>query len=101
MQGSTARRDFSGHPTVTYVRKVRDVRFPIPDVGLLHAVVGRVPPGHTNVNPNVNATQSLVPVRASTKGLVTFFQNAPVAFHGHRELSQQLTDKLSEVFGES
>lgn len=88
---------FADHPTATYVAKVRVVRFPTSDVGVLRAVVGMVPRGQTELKPDVNAIQTMVAVKASEKWLVTLFQNTPAAFHGRPELSQQLTDELREV----
>src|SRR5262245_40650902 len=54
---------FADHPTSTYVSKIREVRLLGPEVALVRAVVGMVPPGKSDVNPAVNALQSLVAVR--------------------------------------
>src|SRR5258706_15306820 len=51
---------FADHPTSTYVGKIREVRLLTPDVAILRAVVGMVPPGKSDINPEVNAIQSLV-----------------------------------------
>lgn len=88
---------FADHATATYVGKVRVVRFPTSDVGVLHAVVGMVPRGQTELKPDVNAIQTMVAVKASEKWLITLFQNTPAAFHGRPDLSQQLTGELREV----
>src|SRR5258706_2091584 len=53
-------RIFADHQTSTYVGKIREVRFLTPDVAILRAVVGMVPPGQSDLNPEVNAIQSLV-----------------------------------------
>jgi hypothetical protein len=51
---------FASHPTAAYVAKVREIRLPAPGVTLLRAVVGMVPPAQTELNPSVNAIQSVV-----------------------------------------
>ena len=51
---------FANHQTAAYVAKVREVREVASGVTLLRAVVGMVPPGATELNPAVNAIQSLV-----------------------------------------
>src|SRR6476661_5465675 len=44
---------FADHPTASYVSVVREVRFLSPDVALLRAAVGMVPPGQSDINPDV------------------------------------------------
>ncbi|MEW6605443.1 MAG: SgcJ/EcaC family oxidoreductase, partial [Thermoproteota archaeon] len=41
-------RIFSDHPTAAYVGKVREVRFLAPEVAILRAVAGMVPPGQSD-----------------------------------------------------
>jgi uncharacterized protein (TIGR02246 family) len=85
---------FANHPTAAYVSIVRDVRFPSADVAILRAVVGMVPPGKTDINPDVNAVQSLVAVRADGKWRVELFHNTPAAYHGRPDASAALTAEL-------
>src|SRR4051812_45922490 len=54
---------FADHPTARYVTIVREVRQLAPNVALLRADVGMVPPGKSQINPATNATQSLVAVK--------------------------------------
>ncbi|MEX2316169.1 MAG: SgcJ/EcaC family oxidoreductase, partial [Pirellulales bacterium] len=80
---------FAHHPTAAYVSIVRFVRFVAPDVALLRAVVGMVPPGSNDINPAVNAVQTLVAVRdASASWRISLLQNTPAAFHGRPEESE-------------
>src|SRR5688572_9415917 len=51
---------FADHQTARYVGKIKEVRWLTADVALLRAVVGMVPPGQADLNPAVNAIQSLV-----------------------------------------
>jgi uncharacterized protein (TIGR02246 family) len=87
---------FADHQTARYIGKVREVRLLAPDVALVRAVVGMVPPGQAEINPAVNAIQSVVAVRDAGVWRVALFQNTPAQFHGRPELAQQLTDELSE-----
>src|SRR5437773_4942511 len=57
---SHLRRIFADHQTAAYVGKIREVRFLTPDVAILRAVVGMMPPGQADLNPAVNTIQSLV-----------------------------------------
>jgi uncharacterized protein (TIGR02246 family) len=88
---------FADHVTATYIGKIREVRFLAPDAALLRAVVGMVPPGETDINPAVNAIQSLVATRRAGTWQIALFQNTPAQFHGRPDLAQQLTDELRQL----
>lgn len=90
-------RVFRDHQTAAYVGKVRDVRFLAPTVALLRGVVGMVPPGNTDINPAVNAIQSLVAVRQDDQWRIASFQNTPAQFHGRPDLAEALTQELREL----
>jgi uncharacterized protein (TIGR02246 family) len=85
---------FRDHVTARYVGKVREVRFLSPDVVLLRAVSGMVPPGGTDINPAVNTIQTLVASREDGVWHVEMYQNTPAAFHGRPDLSAALTEEL-------
>jgi len=88
---------FADHQTATYVGKVREVRLLDADVAVLHAVVGMVPPGGSDINPAVNAIQSLVATRQAGEWRIALFQNTPAQFHGRPELSAALTEELRQL----
>jgi uncharacterized protein (TIGR02246 family) len=88
---------FADHLTAPYVSIVREVRFLSPDVAVLRAVVGMVPPGQSDINPAVNAIQTLVAIRRDGTWSIALFQNTPAQFHGRPELVQQLTEELREL----
>src|SRR5512141_2624542 len=44
-------RIFTAHQTARSIAKVREVRFLAPEVAMLRAVVGMVPPGQMDINP--------------------------------------------------
>lgn len=88
---------FANHPTAAYVGKDREVRFLAPDVALLRSVVGMIPPGQADLNPAVNAVQTLVAVRQDGQWRIALYQNTPAAFHGRPDLSQALTEELRQL----
>jgi len=94
---STLRQIFADHPTGTYVSKVRDVRLLSPGVALLRAVVGMVPHGRSDIEPALNAHQTLVAIRQDDRWRITLFQNTPAQFHGRLDLVQQLTEELRQL----
>ena len=53
-----------------------------------------VPPGLADINPAVNAVQSLLAVRQDGRWRIAQLQNTPAAFHGRPDLSDQLTGEL-------
>ena len=94
---STLRQIFADHPTAAYVSKVRNVRFLTPEVAVLRAVAGMVPPGQSDINPAVNTVQTLVAIKRDSTWLVVLFQNTPAQFHGRPELVEQLTEELRQL----
>jgi len=56
-----------------------------------------VPPGKSDLNPAVNAVQTLVAARQDSRWRIAVFQNTPAAFHGRPELSERLTEELRQV----
>jgi uncharacterized protein (TIGR02246 family) len=83
--------------TAPYVSKVRSVRLLSPDVAMLRAIVGMVPPGQPDLNPAVNAHQTLVATKRDGQWRIVLFQNTPAQFHGRPELVQQLTEELRQL----
>ena len=88
---------FANHQTAAYLGIVKEVRLLSPDVAILRAVAGMVPPGESDINPEVNAVQTLVAVKQQNKWIIALFQNTPAAFHGHPELSERLTEDLRQA----
>jgi uncharacterized protein (TIGR02246 family) len=94
---STLRTIFAHHRTASYVAIVRDISLLAPDVALLQARAGMVPPQEDNINPAVNAIQSLVARQVDGRWRITLFQNTPAAFHGRPELVEQMTVELRDA----
>nr|MBA2680348.1 SgcJ/EcaC family oxidoreductase [Ktedonobacteraceae bacterium] len=77
---STLRHIFAGHATAPYVSKVKSVRLLSDEVAILRAIVGMVPPGQSDLNPAVNAHQTLIAVKHDGTWQIEFFQNTPAQF---------------------
>lgn len=91
------RQIFADHQTAAYVGKIREVRFLALDVAILRAVAGMVPPGQSDLNPAVNAVQTLVAAKHDGQWRIALTQNTPAQFHGRPELSQALTEELRQL----
>jgi uncharacterized protein (TIGR02246 family) len=88
---------FSHHQTASYVTIVRDVRTIAGDVTLLRANAGMVPPGKDDIDPEMNAVQSMVAARKGGNWEIALFQNTPAAYHERADLSKKQTDELRAV----
>jgi len=87
---------FADHVTAPYIARIESVRFLTPQVALLRARVGMVPPGQTELNPAANALQTLTAVNSDGPWRIAVFQNTPAQFHGRPELVEQMTAELRE-----
>ncbi|HEX6498762.1 MAG TPA: SgcJ/EcaC family oxidoreductase [Micromonosporaceae bacterium] len=88
---------FRDHPTASYVAKVRRVRRYGEAAALLTAIVGMVPPGKRDVNPAVNAVQTLLAEHGPDGWRIVLFQNTPAQYHGRPELAERHTDEMRQV----
>jgi uncharacterized protein (TIGR02246 family) len=88
---------FADHRPATYVAKIREIRQLDSRVVLLRSVAGMVPPGGSDINPEVNAVQALVAVLRDDGWRIGHFQNTPAAFHGRPEEAEALTAELRAV----
>lgn len=88
---------FANHKVSSYVGVIREVRPLGPTVFVLRAVAGMVPPGQSEINPAVNAIQTLIALKEKGLFCIALFHNTPAAFHGRPELTQQLTEELQQV----
>jgi uncharacterized protein (TIGR02246 family) len=88
---------FANYPTAAFVAKVREVRDIDGQTVLLRAIVGMVPPNQKDLNPAVNAVQSLLVVKERERWRIALLQNTPAAYHGRPHLVEQQTQELTEV----
>jgi uncharacterized protein (TIGR02246 family) len=94
---ATLRAIFADHQTARYVAKLREIKPLGSATMLLRAVVGMIPPGKTQINPAVNAVQSLVVVIEEERPRIALLHNTPAALHGRPHVVEQLTEELAEV----
>ena len=88
---------FADHPTAAYVAKVREARRLGPDVGILRAVAGMVPPGSDDLKPELNTVHTLVAVQGADGWRAALFQSTPAAWHGRPQDSAALVEELRAV----
>jgi uncharacterized protein (TIGR02246 family) len=79
------------------VAKVRSVRFLSPEVAILRAVAGMMPPGESDLDPKLNTHHTIVAVKREGKWRIALYQNTPAQFHGRPELVQKLTEELRQL----
>ena len=92
---------FSHHKTGLYYPIVREVRPIGSDVALLRADIGMVPAGKNDINPDLNAVQSMVARNQGGDWRIELFQNTPSALHGQTELRETLTAELRDLLAAS
>ncbi|UOR11015.1 SgcJ/EcaC family oxidoreductase [Halobacillus amylolyticus] len=88
---------FGQHPTPPFVSKVKDVRILGEESAVLRAIVGMVPPGQTELNPELNAHQTLTAVKRDQEWKVELFQNTPAQYHGRPDLVEAMTEELKNT----
>ena len=90
-------RIFSEHATPAYVGLVRDVTFLADGVALVDAVAGMVPEGGKDIEPALNAVQTLTAIKLGEAWRIALFQNTPAAYHGRPQVAERLTEDLRAV----
>jgi uncharacterized protein (TIGR02246 family) len=88
---------FADHPTAAYVAKVRQIRSLGPGSVMLRAIAGMVPPGRAQLNPALNALQTLVAEHQEDGWRIVLFQNTPAQYHQRPELTQRHTAELQPL----
>lgn len=88
---------FEHHPTARYISKVKNLHFLSPDIAILRAIAGMLPPGQSYINPNVNTHHTLVAVKIDGDWRIKLFQNTPAQFHGRPELVEHMSNELREL----
>jgi uncharacterized protein (TIGR02246 family) len=88
------REVFGSHQTAAYIYKVREVRPLGAEAAMLRAVVGMVPPGGKDLNPDVNSVQTLMAQRDGQNWRAVMLQTTPAQFHGRPDLAEALTNEL-------
>ena len=83
---------FDDHEPAAYLGVIREVRFLSPDVAVLRAVAGMVPPGETDLGHLT--IQSMVAVRPTGRWLIALWHNTPAAFDGRPDAREALRNEL-------
>jgi uncharacterized protein (TIGR02246 family) len=97
---SELKQIFINHKVSSYVSIVREIRPLSSSIYLLRAVAGMVALDKKEINPKVNAIQTLIVYKENDEFKIALFQNTPAAFHGREQLSSQLTEELQEVLNQ-
>ncbi|MFD2923622.1 SgcJ/EcaC family oxidoreductase [Halobacillus naozhouensis] len=88
---------FAQHPTPPFTSKVKEVRLLGEESAVLRAIVGMVPPGKSELNPELNAHQTLMAVKINHEWKVELFQNTPAQYHGRPDLAENMTEELKNT----
>jgi uncharacterized protein (TIGR02246 family) len=88
---------FADHVTAPYVSKVKSIRLVSPDTAILSAIVGMVPPGAAELNPALNALQTVVAGKRDGIWQVDLLQTTPAEFHGRPEEVERMTEELRQA----
>lgn len=87
---------FQQYPTGRYITLFHDVRAE-GDWAITRSASGMVPREGDDVNPAVNAWQTMLAVREGGAWKIRLFQNTPAAFHGRPEEARKMTAELREA----
>lgn len=88
---------FENHPIAPFITKIKNIRRLGTDAAILHAIAGMIPPGKSEIEPTVNAQQTLVAVKLDKGWCIELFQNTPAQFHGRPELVEEMTKELRQL----
>ena len=94
---ASLRQIFADHVTAPYVSTIKSVRLVSPEVAILRAIVGMVPPGQSELNPSLNAHQTLVAAKRDDCWCIHLLQTTPAQLHGRPDLVQQMTEELRQA----
>ena len=88
---------FADHPTPAFVGKVKGVTTLAAGTAVVRAIAGMVPQGRSELEPKLNAVQSLVVARRDGQWGIVLFQNTPAQFHGRPHLIDEMSEELRQV----
>jgi uncharacterized protein (TIGR02246 family) len=94
---SELNRIVSDHETAAFVAKVKGVRRLAEGIAFLRAIAGMIPPGQSDLNPDVNTHHTVLAERIEGEWLISLFQNTPAQFHERPELRERFTEELRQL----
>jgi uncharacterized protein (TIGR02246 family) len=90
---------FAHHQTAAYRHTIRRILPIDPTIWMVRADVGMIPPGKNEINPDLNAIQTIVTKKINSEFKIVLLQNTPAAFHGRPEAKEKLTNELKNQNG--
>lgn len=88
---------FSHHKTAPFISKLKDIQFLSDEIALVRGIVGMTKDGTHEINPQVNAHQTLIAKKQGSDWKIALFQNTPAQFHGKPELVEEMTKELQSL----
>lgn len=92
---------FNNHQTAPFISKIREIRFVGGNFAILRAIAGMTKANEEGnlkeINPDVNAIQTLIASKENSEWKIELFQNTPAAFHGRPELVEKMTEELQKL----
>ncbi|MFJ3794403.1 SgcJ/EcaC family oxidoreductase [Kitasatospora sp. NPDC090091] len=92
-------RIFADHVPPEFVAKVRRVRALGPGVVQLDAVAGMVPDEAEDIDPALNALQTMIAVNAGAGWRIALMQTTPARYDLRPDLARALTAELRSLIG--
>ena len=87
---------FADHRTPAYVATVRAFR-QVGEMAIVRAVAGMIPDGQEDLDPALNAVQTLVASHRHDRWVIEVLQHTPAAYHGRPGAAAALTQELRDV----
>jgi uncharacterized protein (TIGR02246 family) len=88
---------FAEHPTPPFICIIKSVQLLSAEVAMLRSIAGMIPPENTELEPNLNAHQTLIAAKENDRWRIVLFQNTPAQFHGRPDLVGQMTGELKQA----
>ena len=73
------------------------IRLVSPETAILSAIVGMVPPGAADLNPALNALQTVVASKRDGAWQAEIMQTTPAQLHGRPEEVERMTEELRQA----
>ena len=88
---------FADHVPAHYVGRVDQVSQLGPEVAIVRAIAGMVPPDGGDLVPDRNVIQTIVATRAGDDWKIALLQNTPARFDGRPQAVEEMTAALRQL----
>ena len=95
------RKIFGSHPTPLYVALIQSVRSMADGVAVLHAHAGMIPPGGSDLDPDLLAVHTMTAVQDGGRWRIGLFQATPAGWHQRPEAREALLGELRGLLAPS